>query len=485
MGRSAEEWISRAIETLSPRLGRRFRNLTGSRDSNPSLGRDRSLPAGGSSQPKGGQKRRLAASSPACRADASKCPTVSKRRWPGSSEAAVSAESLGEGSPQRRVVGSASEPYCERRLREAPRVLRSDPSSEAKLQTIERTGDRRPAVAPAQEHGSSHGSATAAVPVTMRPVSELPVGESVSAGAATPPRSPTSVQEWVDSLPASKEGRTSEEWTNARETQDDGLVLGAEARSLANSLALPSASKAMLADLRSKQNSFNSEASSFSTVSCISSVDSLLEARREDPEELLLALGFGARTPVEDDPLGRVPERFLAQPSAARGVSPPIASCLAFGASCPASRFLQTVELARRNLFSCVPAANESILEPANRAFLQEQGTDDGVHRKIVLGEQTFNVDLESGMMHLATDQRRIRWRSAVQRAHDSMQGDGPAEPSADDEEKQHGRPVLRRQSTVTERESDCSQDVNELTPTELPELGGKWCREVAVDRRE
>ncbi|KAH7982875.1 hypothetical protein HPB52_007874 [Rhipicephalus sanguineus] len=49
------------------------------------------------------------------------------------------------------------------------------------------------------------------------------------------------------------------------------------------------------------------------------SVESLLEARREDPEELLLALGFGG--PVRDEnPVSRIPERFLAQPSQARGV---------------------------------------------------------------------------------------------------------------------------------------------------------------------
>lgn len=49
------------------------------------------------------------------------------------------------------------------------------------------------------------------------------------------------------------------------------------------------------------------------------SVESLLEARREDPEELLLALGFGG--PVRDEnPVSRIPERFLAHPSQARGV---------------------------------------------------------------------------------------------------------------------------------------------------------------------
>ncbi|EEC15974.1 hypothetical protein IscW_ISCW022006 [Ixodes scapularis] len=99
---------------------------------------------------------------------------------------------------------------------------------------------------------------------------------------------------------------------------DDNLTLGAEARTLgSSSLLQPSSGKAMLGELRSKQSSFNSETSGFSTISSMSSVESLLEARREDPEELLLALGFGGQ---EADPVARIPERFLVQPSQARGV---------------------------------------------------------------------------------------------------------------------------------------------------------------------
>ncbi|KAK8772144.1 hypothetical protein V5799_024612, partial [Amblyomma americanum] len=110
------------------------------------------------------------------------------------------------------------------------------------------------------------------------------------------------------------------------ETQDDNLSLGAEARTMDSasllqpkSLQSSGSGKAMLAELRSKQSSFNSETSGFSTISSMSSVESLLEARREDPEELLLALGFGG--PVRDEnPVSRIPERFLAHPSQARGV---------------------------------------------------------------------------------------------------------------------------------------------------------------------
>lgn len=48
------------------------------------------------------------------------------------------------------------------------------------------------------------------------------------------------------------------------------------------------------------------------------SLEELLRARREDPEAILLALGFGG--PPNDDPLARIPVRFLSHPSQAQGV---------------------------------------------------------------------------------------------------------------------------------------------------------------------
>lgn len=67
--------------------------------------------------------------------------------------------------------------------------------------------------------------------------------------------------------------------------------------------------------MNSKYNSFNSEVS----MSSISSIESLLDSRREDPEELLLALGFGYQP--ENQTLNRIPQRFLESPSQARGVN--------------------------------------------------------------------------------------------------------------------------------------------------------------------
>ncbi|XP_064465643.1 protein ITPRID2-like isoform X2 [Ornithodoros turicata] len=127
------------------------------------------------------------------------------------------------------------------------------------------------------------------------------------------PLKSSQVQEWVNSIPADDGGLLDHKnpdslldnnrsaWTAGRTHEQE----------MAKETLLPS--KVVLAGLRSKQSSFNSETSCFSS----SSVDSLLEARREDPEELLLALGFGASPRT---PLGRVPKRFLTQPSAARGI---------------------------------------------------------------------------------------------------------------------------------------------------------------------
>lgn len=50
------------------------------------------------------------------------------------------------------------------------------------------------------------------------------------------------------------------------------------------------------------------------TGSHASSVDSYLEARRPDPEEVLLGLGFGGSLHAKEAEVSRIPARFL-QPS--------------------------------------------------------------------------------------------------------------------------------------------------------------------------
>lgn len=82
--------------------------------------------------------------------------------------------------------------------------------------------------------------------------------------------------------------------------------------------------------LHRNTTSVNSESSAASTVS---SIESMLEARRENPEEILLALGFGGGRylgqnfgvrngyePSDCDLLARIPGRFFEQPSSAKGI---------------------------------------------------------------------------------------------------------------------------------------------------------------------
>lgn len=69
-----------------------------------------------------------------------------------------------------------------------------------------------------------------------------------------------------------------------------------------------------LADIGNKYMSFDSDISTLS----FDSVTSLLEHRRRNPEELLLALGFGD-TNVIVEPVERIPERFLGK-SNAKGI---------------------------------------------------------------------------------------------------------------------------------------------------------------------
>lgn len=430
----------------------------------------------------------------------------------------VTSQSCGEATcpDAHSAEPSRSEAYGVVRLREVLAVLRSDISSEEKLLAIKRGHDRWLALGSPMgdvsrpRPGSQHGAESQHMRRSLHKLQDMkqlgPILE-LPKGAETPPKSPTSVQEWVNSLPADEPHK--EESSNIQpvelasmlhqdsgyqshlecptleapisETQDDNLSLGAEARTMDNaSLLQPksaqsSSGKAMLAELRSKQSSFNSETSGFSTISSMSSVESLLEARREDPEELLLALGFGG--PVRDEnPVSRIPERFLAHPSQARGVdmrrfvthqeqlsqrheaglpapahqsSPPsaISSKIieAMEQNQKTRSFAATAKLARTSsllLSSASRGSSDSILEPANREFLERQGVEDKMsgHKRLVLGHQTFSFDLESGLMLLTSERRRMRWRwrRAVRIILDKRQGAHVVELGKMQEDSEH-----------------------------------------------
>lgn len=64
------------------------------------------------------------------------------------------------------------------------------------------------------------------------------------------------------------------------------------------------------------------DASFQSDSSHCSSVESLLELRKADPTAILFDLGFGgcSTSPRENDPISRIPKRFL-QPSSLQGIA--------------------------------------------------------------------------------------------------------------------------------------------------------------------
>ncbi|KAH9511762.1 hypothetical protein DERF_010195 [Dermatophagoides farinae] len=73
----------------------------------------------------------------------------------------------------------------------------------------------------------------------------------------------------------------------------------------------------------SLSNQLFSSINSDSSCSSYSSIESLLESRRENPEQILLALGFGRPIDSLDhlDPLNRIPYRFFMQQSNCKGVN--------------------------------------------------------------------------------------------------------------------------------------------------------------------
>ncbi|XP_034249393.1 uncharacterized protein LOC117650245 isoform X2 [Thrips palmi] len=135
-------------------------------------------------------------------------------------------------------------------------------------------------------------------------------------------KSPVTVQEWVDSIPISSHLDDDPEDANT----DGDLSLTAPETQIGNvcpSVTLRPApgSGATVADQR--REAFSRDASpslQSDTGSHASSVDSYLEARRPDPEEVLLGLGFGGSLHAKEAEVSRIPARFL-QPSQVKGVA--------------------------------------------------------------------------------------------------------------------------------------------------------------------
>jgi len=140
-------------------------------------------------------------------------------------------------------------------------------------------------------------------------------------------RSPVSVQEWVAALPdISKDTESEESRAEERDNdiaEDDNLTLGAEAGGYytaappvknVGQLIFNKNNKSARATRGTLQHSDTS--TSLKSDVSVSSMDSVLQSREADPEEVLINLGF-----AESEAFAKIPLRFLKQPSKAKGVS--------------------------------------------------------------------------------------------------------------------------------------------------------------------
>lgn len=146
--------------------------------------------------------------------------------------------------------------------------------------------------------------------------------DSGSGVGAHAKKSPVTVQEWVDSIPLSPHLEEDPEHANT----DEDLSLTRPESQIGNvcpsvTLRPASGQSGTVADQR--REAFSRDASpslQSDTGSHASSVDSYLEARRPDPEEVLLGLGFGGSLHAKEAEVSRIPARFL-QPSQVKGVA--------------------------------------------------------------------------------------------------------------------------------------------------------------------
>ncbi|XP_029661771.1 uncharacterized protein LOC115234682 isoform X2 [Formica exsecta] len=147
-------------------------------------------------------------------------------------------------------------------------------------------------------------------------------------------RADGSVQQWIDSIPLPTKSditnecqeRNSNKPLTPTEPQDIPFPKGSKLPSMTVSapINVPNSSTMNIPILPSSlpHHRLARDASFQSDSSHCSSVESLLELRRADPTAILLDLGFGgcSNSSRENDPISRIPKRFL-QPSSLQGIA--------------------------------------------------------------------------------------------------------------------------------------------------------------------
>ncbi|XP_050434061.1 uncharacterized protein LOC126841531 isoform X2 [Adelges cooleyi] len=132
-------------------------------------------------------------------------------------------------------------------------------------------------------------------------------------------KSPVTIQEWVDSLPTTVIEPQKDDFDHVdifstyTSLEADNLTLGAEAGYLSRITTIPIVTVTTESNVVHAPSEADSHTSSFDSK--------LLNARKPDPEDILLGLGFGGGVDSTNyGEYGRVPQRFL-QPSQLKGVS--------------------------------------------------------------------------------------------------------------------------------------------------------------------
>lgn len=232
------------------------------------------------------------------------------------------------------------------------------------------------------------------------------------------PRNKSPVQQWVDSLPSDETiGKVDDVLVPAESTdaEVEGFTLGAEAVGITSPRPYPY--------VQITNTCGGSDAGSH-----CSSMESLLESRRPDPEEILLELGFGGAE--ESDTVSRIPARFL-QPSTLKGVviedflknEQLMGHTYASGFSgyrglagpyytMPSGivgkimERLREAEVGRTNNRHHLNTTHyklsqkESVLSPDNRKWLERQGVSpEPEGRRIILGEKSFVLAKDGGIV--------------------------------------------------------------------------------------